>query len=90
MNGFVRFRHAGCDEWLGFLNLSSRLPLPTPERIQEAIQACVARCKFHDAPLACIAEFIDKLRADPTWNEPAVARVETAARKILARLIDPQ
>lgn len=61
------------------------MPLP-PEAIQEAIQACVAECQIHPQPLACLAGFMEQLRADPAWTETEIVQVETATRRILARL----
>ena len=63
-----------------------RMPIP-PEAIQEAIHACVAECQIHPQPLACLAGFIEQLRADPGWTETEIAQVETATRRILARLL---
>jgi hypothetical protein len=64
--------------------------LPATHRIQDAIRTCLAKCQLHETPIACVAEFIEQLRSDPTWSEFDVNQVETTVRKILARLIDPE
>ncbi len=59
---------------------------PAVERIQAAIRDCIARCKSHDEPMACIAEFVSPYRDDPDWTTAEIAQVQATATRVIARL----
>jgi hypothetical protein len=56
------------------------------QRICEAVQQCVERCKSAESPLATIGEFIGDLRSDPTWREAEITSVQMMVARYLARL----
>ena len=59
---------------------------PRAERINEAVRECIARCCQQPNPLACVAETMARLRADPAWTEADVREVELAVQRILTRM----
>jgi hypothetical protein len=56
------------------------------ERINLAIQDCLQRCYGNSMPLGVLVEFMDGLRADPTWNEAEIEQVERGVLQMLAAL----
>ena len=59
---------------------------PRAERINEAVRGCLAHCYASAAPLACLAEYVGKLRADPAWHDGDVLEVEVAVQRVLKRM----
>jgi len=57
------------------------------DKISRAVQRCIARCDGK-TPIGVIAEFLAELRHQG-WSESEIRQVETAARRILAGIIDP-
>jgi hypothetical protein len=53
------------------------------DRINEAIRQCLDGCYRAQLPLSHLAEFVAKLRADPTWRESDISEVEIAVRQML-------
>ena len=57
------------------------------DKINSAIRECLARCYESDAPLANLAEYLIRLRSDPSWREAEVYQVESTVRRVLTRMI---
>lgn len=57
------------------------------DRISRAVHSCVDRC-YGKTPIGVIAEFLAELRQEG-WRESDIRRVESAARHVLAGIIDP-
>lgn len=53
------------------------------DRINDAIRECLDGCYRAQIPLAHLAEYVAKLRADPSWREAEVVEVEVAVRQML-------
>lgn len=56
-------------------------------RVNRAIQRGLARCRQSTAPVVELAQFLDDLRTDPTWNESSIRLVESGIRHVLARIV---
>jgi hypothetical protein len=56
-------------------------------RINAAIRECLDKCYASQTPLPCLAEYVDLLRADPTWREADVLEVEVAVRQMLKGIV---
>jgi len=56
-------------------------------KISRAVQRCVGRCDGK-TPIGVIAEFVAELR-EQGWSESEIHQVETAARRIVAGIIEP-
>lgn len=61
-------------------------PMPT-QRLNDAIRACLARCRGSHAPLAVLAAYLDELRQQG-WTEYDVHAVETAVVRLLSAISD--
>jgi hypothetical protein len=57
-------------------------------KVSRAVQRCIARC-YGKTPIGVIAEFLAELRQQG-WTELEIHQVETAARRVLAGIIDPR
>src|SRR4051812_34322812 len=57
------------------------------DKISRAVQRCIARCDGK-TPIGVLAEFLAELRQQG-WSESEIRQVETAARRVLAGIIDP-
>jgi hypothetical protein len=55
--------------------------------VNRAIQRGLARCRNAAAPVVEVAQFLDDLRADPTWSESSIRLVESGIRHVLARIV---
>jgi hypothetical protein len=53
------------------------------DRINDAIRQCLDGCYRAQFPLAYLAEYVAKLRADETWREAEVQEVEVSVRQML-------
>jgi hypothetical protein len=53
--------------------------------IRAAVMNCLARCAESDAPLCCLAEFLEKLGA-MGWEPADVAQVQGVVLQILSKL----
>jgi hypothetical protein len=62
------------------------MPSPSAERIQEAVRDCLARCRTHETPLICIAEFLDEKRSNPVWTDAELTQVQITVSRVLSRL----
>jgi hypothetical protein len=56
------------------------------EKINEAVQNCLARCYLSQAPLATLAEFLHELQADDTWQPNEIRVVEATVQRVLKNL----
>lgn len=56
------------------------------ERINRAIKDCLELCYQNSMPLGALGEFMDRLRADPSWNEAEIEQVERGVLQMLAAL----
>ena len=61
--------------------------MPTT-RLNDAIQACLNRCRAHASPLTALATFLDELRQEG-WSDLDIRGVETAAIRLLSAVVDP-
>ncbi len=59
------------------------------ERINRAVQSCLARCYSARDVLPTMAVFLKELRDRDAWNEPDVRKVERAVLRLLRRIVDP-
>jgi hypothetical protein len=57
-------------------------------KINTAIHDCLNECYKSENPLAVVAAFVERLRADPTWNDSEIEDFEVAIRRILKALMD--
>ena len=58
-----------------------------PEKINNAVQDCLNRCRGSETPLATLARFCDDLRQSG-WNETEIRAVETAVVRMLGAISD--
>lgn len=58
-------------------------------RINDAIQQGLKECRHSVAPLVALSRYIDELNANRLWRRANVAKVESAIRHILVRVIQP-
>jgi hypothetical protein len=56
-------------------------------RVNRTIQRGLARCRRSVAPVVVLAEFLDELRSDPSWDANQIRIVESALRHVLARIV---
>ena len=56
-------------------------------KVNRAIQRGLARCRRSVAPVVTLAQFLDELRMDAAWQDSSIRMVESAVRKILARIV---
>jgi hypothetical protein len=57
------------------------------ERINAAIRQCLDHCYAAENPLACWADFMNGMWADPAWNKGDVEQAHLATRRILKALL---
>ena len=60
----------------------------SPRRINEAVQRALSLCRHSVAPIVSLAQIMDELRTDQTWTADDVQQVESALRRVLARLVE--
>jgi len=60
------------------------------ERINAAIRSCLESCYESQVPLACLAEYVANLRADPLWRDADVHEVEVTVRQLLKQIVNSQ
>ena len=56
------------------------------QRINQAIKDCLEGCYQNSMPLGALGEFMDRLRADSSWNEAEIEQVERGVLQMLAAL----
>ncbi len=56
-------------------------------KVNRAIERGLDLCRHSVAPIVSLAQVIDDLHADPSWTDGEVRQVETALRKMLARIV---
>jgi hypothetical protein len=61
--------------------------MPLAARINAAIRDCLDSFQPGRSPLAHVAAFTQRLRADRGWTEDEIWEVESSVRRILATLI---
>lgn len=59
----------------------------TADKCRNAVSQCLSGCYTANSPLAALAEYIARLRADPEWTPAEVDRVELKCRRILQTLV---
>ena len=50
--------------------------------VRAAVMSCLARCVESDAPLCCLTDFLQRLRA-LDWSDAAIGQVESAVLAIM-------
>jgi hypothetical protein len=55
-------------------------------KINAAIRACLDECLASESPFICLAAFVKRLRADPSWMDDEVFEVQFRTVRILTRL----
>lgn len=65
----------------------SSAPEHESARVNRTIQRGLARCRRSAAPVVVLAEFLDELRSDPSWDANQIRLVESALRQVLARIV---
>ena len=58
-------------------------------RFNGAVHECLQECYQAPLPLACLAEYIERLRADG-WTNGDIEEVETAVRRVLKAVVAPE
>lgn len=61
----------------------------TVNRFNGAVRECLEDCYQSASPLACLAAYLDRLRADH-WNEAEIEEVETVVRRLLRAVVQPE
>ena len=59
-------------------------------KVNRTIQRGLARCRRSMAPVVVLAEFLDELRSDPTWDAEEIRIVESSLRHVLARIVSAE
>jgi hypothetical protein len=57
------------------------------EEINAAIHICLDGLEPGKPPLAHVAEYIERLRDDPSWSRNEVAKVDLGIHRLLQKLI---
>ena len=63
--------------------------MPTSDEINQAIRDCLDECYKTANPLACLADFIQKLNVRPGWTSVDTGLVQQKALRILTILLEP-
>jgi hypothetical protein len=58
-------------------------------RVNATVRECLDLCYASGNPFQCWAVFVEKLRADRTWNRNDVEQVQIATRRILKAMVLP-
>jgi hypothetical protein len=61
----------------------------TVNRFNGAVRECLEDCYQSANPLACLATYLERLRADK-WNEAEIEEVETVVRRLLLAVVQPE
>lgn len=61
----------------------------TVNRFNGAVHECLELCYGSPAPLACLAEYLEKLRADG-WRQRAIDKVEAMVLRMLKAVAIPE
>lgn len=61
----------------------------TVNRFNGAVHECLELCYRSPAPLACLAEYLEKLRADG-WREQAIDKVQAMVLRMLKAVSVPE
>ena len=61
----------------------------TVNRFNGAVHECLELCYRSPAPLACLAEYLERLRADG-WRERAIDKVEAMVLRMLKAVSMPE
>ena len=56
-------------------------------KIQSAVQECLDDCYSSSNPLDVVAQYMDRLRRNPLWNDAEIDRVELAVHQMLSLLV---
>ena len=59
----------------------------TADRIHSIVRACIDQCHSAKNPRSVLDKTIEDLRADPTWTEEDIQRVEQLCRHFLGALL---
>jgi hypothetical protein len=68
--------------------MSTQLVEGSEARVREAVERCLETCHGNAAPLAKLAECVEKLKAEGWW-EAEIHRVEVTVLKMLVALRTP-
>ena len=64
------------------------MPKVDQDKINNAVQRCLARCYPSTEVLATLAAFLQELRLQEGWAERDVHEVELATLRVLHRIVD--
>ena len=53
-------------------------------KILPVVQECLRHCLNAEDPAREVAQFLERLRSDPAWNDADRQEIETATRRALA------
>jgi hypothetical protein len=56
-------------------------------KINRAVRECVGRCFRSQTPLTALAEYVEQLKADPSWAEAEILRVETTVLRMVNQVV---
>jgi hypothetical protein len=56
------------------------------DRIQQAVDTCLAHAEGAERPFSQVRTFIDYLKADPTWTSQEIIEVQTNVVRALMHL----
>ena len=57
------------------------------ERIGVAVEECLSRCRGSFYPLGEVADYVERLRQDPTWRDYDVEAVELRVLRLLKSIV---
>lgn len=60
----------------------------TVNRFNGAVRECLEECYQAKNRLACLASYLDRLRAD-NWRQAEIEEVETVVRRLLKAVVHP-
>jgi hypothetical protein len=63
--------------------------MPTSDEINQAIRECLDECYKAAHPIACLGEYLTKLRQRTGWTEVDVSRVQQKVLRVLTILLEP-
>jgi hypothetical protein len=58
-------------------------------RFNGAVHECLEECYQATLPVACLAEYAQRLRADG-WREAEIEEIETVVRRLLKAVVAPE
>lgn len=52
-------------------------------KVESAIQSCLDECRASHTPFTLLAEWLDNLKADPSWSEAELREFQVRVVRIL-------